>query len=149
MKMPIPVRITSRKSSRIKTATSISHINDSNVVKITLLTASTIYPKDCSKGITLTVLNAQSLNNKAAIFTDFICEHQPDLLAVTETWFSDGESASKTQCTPGGYRFLDHSRSGRRSEGTGLLFKNNLKVTKVTGGEHQLFEYSEWKVISG
>ena len=33
---------------------------------------------------------------------------------------------------PDGYRFLDHSRSGRRGGGTGLLFKNNLKVTKVT-----------------
>ena len=82
-------------------------------------------------------------------FIDFICEYQPDLLAATETWFIDGESASKTQCTPGGYRFFDHSRSGRRGGGTGLLFKNNLMVTKVTGGEHQSFEYSEWKVTSG
>ena len=110
---------------------------------------STIYPKDYGKGITLTVLNTQSLNNKAAIFIDFICEYQPDLLAATETWFIDGESASKTQCTPGGYRFFDHSRSGRRGGGTGLLFKNNLMVTKVTGGEHQSFEYLEWKVTSG
>ena len=45
--------------------------------------------------------------------------------------------------------FLDHSRSGRRGGGTGLLFKNNLKVTKVTGGEQQSFECSEWKVLSG
>ena len=97
----------------------------------------------------MTVLNPQSLNNKAPIFIDFICEYQPDLLAATETWFTDGESASKTQYTPGGYRFFDHSRSGRRGGGTGLLFKNNLMVTKVTGGEHQSFEYSEWKVTSG
>ena len=110
---------------------------------------STIYPKHYGKGITLTVLNTQSLKNKAAIFIDFICEYQPDLLAATETWFIDGESASKTQCTPGGYRFFDHSRSGRRGGGTGLLFKNNLMVTKVTGGEHQSFEYLEWKVTSG
>ena len=114
-----------------------------------ILNNSTIYPKDYSKGITLTVLNTQSLKNKAAIFIDFICEYQPDLLAATETWFTDGESASKTLCTPGGYRFFDHSRSGRRGGGTGLLFKNNLMVTKVTGGEHQSFEYSEWKVTSG
>ena len=89
----------------------------------------TIYPKDYGKGITLTVLNTQSLNNKAAIFIDFICEYPPDLLAATETWFIDGESASKTQCTPGGYRFFDHSRSGRRGGGTGLLFKNNLNTS--------------------
>ena len=121
----------------------------SHLASADILNNSTIYPKDYGKGITLTVLNTQSLNNKAAIFIDFICEYQPDLLAATETWFIDGESASKTQCTPGGYRFFDHSRSGRRGGGTGLLFKNNLMVSKVTGGEHQSFEYSEWKVTSG
>ncbi|CAB3996663.1 RNA-directed DNA polymerase from transposon X-element [Paramuricea clavata] len=99
--------------------------------------------------ITLTVLNAQSLNNKAVIFNDFIYEHQPDLLAATETWFSDRESASKTQCTPGGYKFFDNPRSGRQGGGTGLLFKNNLQAAKVDGGERQSFEYSEWKVTSG
>jgi UDP-2,3-diacylglucosamine pyrophosphatase LpxH len=35
--------------------------------------------------------------NKAALFTDFICEHESDLVALTETWFSDDVSASKTQ----------------------------------------------------
>ena len=84
IKMPIQVRITLRKSSCVKTSTTISHIKDSNIVKITPFTACNICPKDCGKGITLTVLNVPSLNNKAAIFTDFICEHQPDLLA---TWF--------------------------------------------------------------
>ena len=89
------------------------------------------------------------MNNKAAIFNDFICEHQPDLLAATETWFSDRESAPKTQCTPSGYKFFDHPRSGRQGGGTGLLFKNNLQVAKVAGGERQSFEYSEWKITSG
>ncbi len=97
----------------------------------------------------MTVFNAQSLNNKATIFNNFICEHQPDLLAATETWFSNRESAPKTQCTPGGYKFFDHPRSGRQGGGTGLLFQNNLKVAKVAGGERQSFEYSEWKITSG
>lgn len=101
------------------------------------------------KGISLVVLNTQSLNNKAAYFTDFICEYKPDLVALTETWFTDTESASKTQCTPESYKLFDHPRTGRRGGGTGLLFKNNIKVTKVTGGERRSFEYSEWKVISG
>ena len=46
------------------------------------------------------VLNAQSLNNKSAEFTDFICEHTPDLVALTRTWFKDKESAVKTLSTP-------------------------------------------------
>ena len=78
IKIPIQVRVTSRKSSRTKTTTTISYLNNSNI-------PSTPYPKDCGKGITLNVLNARSLNNKAAIFTNFNCEHQPDVLAATET----------------------------------------------------------------
>ena len=140
IKMPIQIRITLRKSPCIKTVNTT--INNLNLIQITPPITSTQFPKDCGEGITLTVLNAQSLSNKAAIFTDFICQHQPDLLAVTETWFSDKESAPKTQCTPTGYRFFDHARSGRQGGGTGLLFKRNLKVTKVTGGERQSFEYS-------
>jgi hypothetical protein len=46
------------------------------------------------------VLNAQSLNNKSAEFTHFICEHTPDLVALTGTWFKDKESAVKTLSTP-------------------------------------------------
>ena len=127
IKMPIHVRITLRKSPPIKTANTISHINNSNIVQITPLIASTQCTKDSDKGITLTVLNAQSLHNKAAIFNDFICEHQPDLLAATETWFSDRESAPKTQCTPGGYTFFEHPRFGRQEGGTGYFLKTILR----------------------
>ena len=48
---------------------------------------------------------ANTINILHAIFTDFIYKHQPDILA-TETWFSDRESAPKTQCTPDGCKFL-------------------------------------------
>ena len=34
------------------------------------------------------LLNAQSLNNKAGEFTDFICEYKPDVIALTERWLS-------------------------------------------------------------
>ena len=41
-------------------------------------------------------MNTQSLNNKAAIFTDFICDYKPDIVAVTETWSHKNESAAST-----------------------------------------------------
>ena len=102
-----------------------------------------------NNGFKFCVLNAQSLNNKAACFTDFICENNLDLVALTETWFTDRESASKTQCTPPSYKFFDHPRFARRGGGTGLLFKDNMSVSKIAGGEQQSFEYSEWNVHSG
>ena len=83
-----------------------------------------------------------------AIFTDFIYEHQPDIL-TTETWFSDRESAPKTQCTPDGCKFLIILVLVVREEVPDYFFKNNLKVAKVASGERQSFQYSEWKVTSG
>ena len=60
------------------------------------------------------VMNAQSLNNKAGELTDFVCEYRPDIVALTETWFYETESASRTLCTPSGYNLLDHPRVKRR-----------------------------------
>ncbi len=74
-----------------------------------------------NNGVKFCLLNAQSLNNKSAQFTDFICEHTPDLVAVTETWFTDKESAVKTLSTPPSYKFFDEPRLNRRGGGTGLL----------------------------
>ena len=95
------------------------------------------------------VMNAQSLNNKAGELTDFVCEYRPDIVARTETWFYETESASRTLCTPSGYNLLDHPRVNRRGGGTGVLFRNNLSVKKSDAGELRTFEYSEWDVLAG
>jgi exonuclease III len=59
-------------------------------------------------------MNVQSLNNKAGEFIDFIYEYQPDIVALTEMWFLETESVSRTLCTPSGYKLLDHPRSYHR-----------------------------------
>ena len=94
-------------------------------------------------------MNTQSLNNKAAIFTDLICDYKPDIVAVTETWFHGNESAAKVLCTPIGYNLLDHPRSSHQGGGTGLIFRDFLSVRQYAAGEFQSFEYSEWKITSG
>ena len=94
-------------------------------------------------------MNTQSLNNKAAIFTDLICDYKPDIGAVTETWFHGNESAAKVLCTPIGYNLLDHPRSSHQGGGTGLIFRDFLSVRQYAAGEFQSFEYSEWKITSG
>lgn len=77
-----------------------------------------------SPSIRLCTMNTQSLNNKAAIFTDFICDYKPDIVAVTETWFHENESAARVLCTPIGYNLLDHPRSSHQGGGTGLIFRD-------------------------
>ena len=83
-------------------------------------------------------MDAHSLNNKSAQFTDFICELTPDLVAVTETWFMDEETAVETLSTPSSYKCFDEPRLNRRGGGTGL-FKENILVTKIAGGKRQSF----------
>ena len=95
------------------------------------------------------MLNGQSLNNKSAVFTDYICERKPDIVALTETWFTDKESASRALRTPAGYNLLDHPRSGRFGGGTGVLFRNKISVNKIDAAELRSFEFAEWNIKSG
>ena len=81
------------------------------------------------------LLNAQSLNNKAGEFTALVCEYKPDLVALIETWFYLMESASRTLCTPAGYKLLDYPRTSRTGGGTGVLFRDNLTVKKRATAE--------------
>ena len=92
------------------------------------------------------LLNAQSLNNKAGEFIDLICEYKPDVVALTETWFCPTESASRTLCTPVGYKLLDHPRTSPSGGGTGVLFRENLTVKKGDAAELRSFEFSEWEI---
>ena len=93
-------------------------------------------------------MNAQSLNNKAGEFTDFVCKYKPDVVAIMETWFHEIESASRTLCTSPGYSLLDHPWSNCTGGGTGVLFIDTLIVTKIAAAEFQPFEYSEWNIKS-
>ena len=138
----IPVRITPHAAPYRNDATGVN-VNNLHRVRHDLNTQSTNHPlKFC-------VLNGQSLNNKSAVFTDYICERKPDIVALTETWFTDKESASRALCTPAGYNLLDHPRSGRFGGGTGVLFRNKISVNKIDAAELRSFEFSEWNIKSG
>ena len=93
-------------------------------------------------------MSAQSLNNKAGEFADFVCKYKPDVVAIMETWFHEIESASRTLCTSPGYNLFDHLWSNCTEGGTGVLFIDTLNVTKIAAAEFQPFEYSEWNIKS-
>jgi hypothetical protein len=40
----------------------------------------------CSKKLKYGLVNARSVNNKTEIVSDFIIEHDLDVLGITETW---------------------------------------------------------------
>lgn len=47
---------------------------------------------------------------------------KPDVVAVTETWFTTVDSAAKIEATPIGYKLLDHPRPNRTGGGTGISY---------------------------
>ena len=58
--------------------------------------------------------------------------------------------AAKPEIIPPSYKFVHQPRtSGRRGGGTGLLYKDSIKVTKVDAGEKTYFEFSEWRLTQG
>ena len=123
---------------------SISNPSRSKVTSRNLISpvrhATILQCQNCTKfspSIRFCTMNTQSLNNKAAIFTDFICDYKPDIVAVTETWFHENESAARVLCTPIGYNLLDHPRSSRQGGGTGLVFRDFLSVCQHAAGEFQ------------
>ena len=47
--------------------------------------------------------NAHSVRNKTTVICDYICDHNVDLMALTEHWLTPKESAVKTEICPDGY----------------------------------------------
>lgn len=93
-------------------------------------------------------LNARSVRNKTTVIYDYMCDHNVDLMALTEHWLTPKDSAVKVEICPDGYSILVHERSDRRGGGTGLLYRDSYEVSMINSGvsEHGSFEYSEWLV---
>ena len=58
--------------------------------------------------ISMCNLNVQSLRNKSASFVDFVYDSKADLVAVTETWLTDNDTANAALATPVGYKLENH-----------------------------------------
>ena len=94
-------------------------------------------------------LNTHSIKSKSADFINYVCSHKADLVAITETWLSVDDSAARYEITPPGYKFADQPRTRRTGGGTGLLYRDNIQVSKLEAGEKNSFEFSEWRIRTG
>ena len=105
------------------------------------------YPVIGSNSLKLWNLNTGSIKSKSADFLCYVQSCATDIFAITETWFTDRDSAHRVEVTPTGYKLYDHARSGRTGGGTALMCCDNLGVTKVAVGEKRSFEFSEWIIL--
>jgi hypothetical protein len=91
--------------------------------------------------------NCQSIRNKTACFTDYICSKNVDLFALTETWLTGADAAIKAECTPDGYKMLGESRSDRKGGGTALVYRSNISAQKIGVDARNSFEVSEFVLV--
>ncbi|XP_068713260.1 uncharacterized protein [Montipora foliosa] len=97
--------------------------------------------------LVLCSVNVRSVKSKSADLLDYIYTSRADLFAFTETWPTANDTAAKLEFIPSQtHKFLHHSRSGREGGGTGLLFRENVDVSKIDAGEKTSFEFSEWSL---
>ena len=84
-------------------------------------------PLNCTN---LALLNTRSIRNKMDFITDYICEHDLDIIALTETWLTDDpkDTANTSKLTPEGYSFVHLPRSDRQGGGVGVLYKSCINM---------------------
>jgi exonuclease III len=86
------------------------------------------------------VLNAQSLRNKSVDFVDYVLDCKPDVVAVSETWFTQIDTAAKIEATPPGYKLCDNPRLDRTGGGTAIVFRDTLCTIKLADDVLNSFE---------
>ena len=77
-----------RRSNRQKKVESVYSRKHSNLVQVKI--SKQVKVVKSSKCLSVALLNARSVNNKTLVINDFILENKLDLVALTETWFTDG-----------------------------------------------------------
>ena len=89
----------------------------------------------------------RSIKSKSADFLCYVKSCAADIFAITETWFTERDSAHRAEVTPPGDMLYDHARSGRSRGGTTLLCSDSISVTEIAAGEKKSFEFSEWIIL--
>ena len=79
-----------------------------------------------SFAVSFALFNSRSIKSKSDAIVDYVVENSLDILALTETWLTAGDSVAAGDVTPEGYRFHCVSRDRGRGGGIGVLFKRGF-----------------------
>ena len=120
--------------------------NSSNLITIKPIKSS---PRSHCHRLSFHLLNARNLRTKSSRFLEYVSDYHPDVVAVTETWFTSRDAAMRAECTPPGYKLLDRGRSAhRQGGGTALLCRDCFSLKCNSSGEVSSFEFSDWTLSS-
>ncbi len=144
----IPVRICVRKEyktmSQGKTPFSML-----NLTQIELQSKAQVHkPKSA---ISIGLLNARSVNNKALQISEYIVDKGLDVLAITETWLKPNEESVVNDLCPKDFTFIgEHRRSAKakRGGGVGVVHRSNYDIKLIQSESHKSFELMKFLVKS-
>ena len=123
-----------------------SRCNLSNLIYITTLPP---VPRQHSTKMSFRYINARNLKNKSSYFIDHISGHNPDIVAITETWLTTNDDAARAECTPSGYKLLDQVRqTQRRGGGVALLIRSKFTANRNPSTHQSSFESADWTLHS-
>lgn len=77
------------------------------------------------------LVNIQSVGNKTIEIRELLNEREFDVMAITETWLNNFDSAKINEMTPPTHTFLHMPREGRVGGGVGLFTSNALSHLKM------------------
>ena len=94
----------------------------------------------CSKMLKYGLVNARSVNNKTEIVSDFIIEHDLDVLGITETWLQSNDSFTTNNITPSGFSIVSNPRINKRGGGVAIIIKNDFTCRRLATASFSTFE---------
>ena len=88
------------------------------------------------------LLNVRSLKNKCYVVSEYITDHNIDILCLTESWINDNISdlLCLNSATPSAYSFISVPRKSDRGGGLVLIYKSSLRVRLKPSLNNDSFE---------
>lgn len=95
----------------------------------------------------MALINARSISNKSFLLNDFISNKDVDILCITETWLSAGDSDCLLEVSSTDFNFLSTPRLSGRGGGVAAIFKN-MKCRSLAVQDYSSFELQLVKIDS-
>ena len=110
--------------------------------------------KTPNKALSVCLLNSQSVNTvgKADLISDYIVQHNLDIMFITETWLRLGDDPKCKELTPVGYLFASFPRPAGIGGGIAIIYKLHLhpvsSFSDTLPYPHTTFEAVEMTVLT-
>jgi len=97
--------------------------------------------RSADRALSVGWLNAQSVRNKTDAVSELIDDRCLDVLALSETWHTDGDDVCLRLATPPGYAVAEVARSpGRVGGGVAVIYRQHFKCCRVALPASSTFE---------